>query len=229
MAKIQSMTGFGSSEKSSESFQIEIELKSVNNRFLDVQFRMAKNLQPLEAKFRTLIESKATRGTVSCSIQFESRDSGTSNLKINEPLLLQYLDVIKELSQRVGGESRLDLSNLLKTPDLVVMDNTKIELEQLEQEMFPVFEAALQNFISSREKEGDNLVASIKEKIATFKPVIQAITGVLPDRKKEVKEKYTKRIDSLLERETSVSEERIMTEIGLLSERLDIDEELVRF
>jgi len=223
------MTGFGDSEKVTKSSFIKIEIKSVNNRFLDAQFKIPKSLMPLESKMKSMIESKVTRGSILCSIQFESGVNNASALKLNQDLLSQYLDIMKEMGDKVGDTARFELTGLLKIPELITMDSSKIDIDELEKEVFPIFESACDALVASRIKEGENLSQSIYDKASTFESVIKSIQSVLPDRQKEVQEKYKKRIDALIERESSVSQERIMIEIGLLSEKLDIDEEIVRF
>lgn len=223
----QSMTGYGKAEAVGAGYSVTVELKSVNNRFLEFQVRASKNILPLEPKLKQELGKHLARGSVSCHVQYDSEGPGAGGLALNEPIFKAYAALVKEAQQRLGASATVDVADLLKLPDMVTsseaVESTDIALERI----LPVFEMACRDLVAMRTREGGVLAADLEGRIRGFFPGLEKVKGLVPVRQQEYVAKMRARVQELLAGAT-VAEDRMATEIGLMAERLDVTEEIVR-
>src|SRR3954466_892379 len=109
----QSMTGYGKAEAVGDGFSVTVELKSVNNRFLEFQVRASKNILPLEPRLKQEMGKHLSRGSVNCHVQYDSIGPGAGGLSLNEPVFRAYAVLIQDVQKRLGVGTMLDIADLL--------------------------------------------------------------------------------------------------------------------
>ena len=226
---IQSMTGFGKSEKIDKEFYAQVTIKSVNNRYLDIQIKCPKSLMSLESKLRGILEKYISRGSVICFIQYESFSGKSSHLKLNKAVLNEYKNVIQELKNTLGESKTLDISELLNIPELIIPVPEGIQVDQLETQIVPVFTEACEAFTVMRTEEGERLIQDIKKRAKSFSSWIKELNKLIPGRQKNYLKKMRLRVEELIGTNGNIDEDRILTELGIMAEKLDVTEEVVRF
>lgn len=227
---IQSMTGFGKASKTEAGYSIAVELKSVNNRFLEFSLRAPRAVQNLEGRVRQTLGAFIGRGSISCHIQCESpgQSAGTA-LILNESLFAAYRDLLHGMQERIGLPSTVNLVDLAKMPELVGGSGEGEDAEALWNRILPVFEEACRDLLAMRIREGETLARDLHRRVSGFSERLGRIRALLPQRQEDYVKRMRQRIQDMLGGEARLSEERLITEIGLMAEKLDVTEELVRF
>ncbi len=224
---VQSMTGFGKAEIVGEGYTATVELKSVNNRFLEFQVRTSKNILALESKLKQDLGKHISRGSISCHIQYDSVGPGSAGVALNESVFSAYALLIKTAQSRLGPTAVVNISDLLKLPDIISASETAEPLALISERIFPVFKKACLDLVAMREKEGQVLAEDMRTRINAFFPGLDTVKSLVPQRQKEHVAKLRARVQDLIGGAT-LSEDRMITEIGLMAERLDVTEEIVR-
>lgn len=222
------MTGFGRSAVSDENHSITVELKTVNNRFLDINMRLPAELQLLEPTVKKLIGARLARGRVEVNLQYDRNDA--VELEINRPLIAGFLAAMKEMQSEYSLSGEPDINVIARLPNVV---NTK------KQEPSPVFLAAIEQVFaqaiddleSMRSKEGEMLGKELSDRIDDIEarlPTIESESAKVAD---EYSARLTKRVTELLARTDSqldIDQGRIAQEVAFLADRADISEEITR-
>ncbi len=224
---VQSMTGFGKAEIVGEGYTATVELKSVNNRFLEFQVRTSKNILVLESKLKQDLGKHISRGSISCHIQYDSVGPGSAGVALNESVFSAYALLIKDAQNRLGPTAVVNISDLLKLPDIISASETAEPLTLISERILPVFKKACLDLVAMREKEGQVLAEDMRTRINAFFPGLDTVKSLVPQRQKEHVAKLRARVQDLIGGAT-LSEDRMITEIGLMAERLDVTEEIVR-
>ncbi len=231
-----SMTGYGKASLSKEDIRIEIEIKTVNNRYLDIYVRSDDSLRFMDASVREKIQKRLGRGRVDLYINVRS-EKGRRTLQINRAA---FKDIMGQLTELLGFENNEAeytqyLKNGLLRPDQIllipgVIDNTPVEEDQdlLNELTMGALEQALDDCIKMREAEGRRLKQNLKEKL-------QALSGLQKDLESkkdfivtEEKKRLEERIEALLPDNVSLNENILENELVLFAQKAAIDEELVR-
>ncbi|MDI1241198.1 MAG: YicC family protein [bacterium] len=225
---MRSMTGFGRGSASGENFSVNVELKTVNNRFLDVNLRLSGELQQLESRLKQLIGERLSRGRVEVNLQYDESDEITYEL--NRPMIAGYLAAMKQMQEEFSLNGEPDLNVVARLPNVVVPKKDEIDptfLEGIESALSD----ALDDLEKMREKEGELLKAELGS-------LIDGIDGRLPSIESEsanVAEEYrirlTKRIGDMIaksESQIELDQGRLAQEISYLADRADISEEITR-
>src|SRR5689334_10490249 len=117
--RLQSMTGYGKAEAVGQGYSVTVEIKSVNNRFLEFQARTSRSLLHLEPRLKQELAKHLARGSVTCHVQYDSEAPGAGGLALNEPMFKAYAAALKEAQERLGPGCIIDVAGLLKVPDMV--------------------------------------------------------------------------------------------------------------
>jgi uncharacterized protein (TIGR00255 family) len=223
----QSMTGYGKAESVGEGYSVTVELKSVNNRFLEFQVRSSKNILPLEPRLKQEIGKHLARGSVNCHVQYESSGPGAGGLSFNEPIFKTYADLLQTAQKRLGLETVISITDLLRMPDLLIAAETSEPAELALERILPVFDKACRELVAMRTKEGSVLSADLEARIRAFFPGLEKVKSLVPVRQQEYVAKMRARVKEIVG-DAAIEEGRMATEIGILAERLDVTEEIVR-
>jgi uncharacterized protein (TIGR00255 family) len=222
---VSSLTGFGRATFTDEAGRIGVELKSVNNRFLQVDVHLPYGFNWLDGLIRSQISSRLSRGKV--YVHLEAIDyNPTQDVIINKPLLKKLLNLQNELGEN-QKELPLQLDGLLALPGVMKMDAKIIDNDLMWKRIKPVLDEALEHFIASRQREGANLKADLESHKEAISKALNEIEKRLPEFKTHFIEKFTERINELANK-AGIDESRLNTEIAIWVDKTDVSEEITR-
>ena len=224
---MKSMTGFGRFEASDERYRVTVEMKSVNHRYLDFSLRMPRKYNAFEPKIRSLVKSRVERGKVDLYLSEEALAADTVALKYNSALAAEYLRCLNEMQEEFGLRNEVTLYELSRYPEIFSMEQPAEDEETLWQLVSRAISGALDDFTAHREEEGANLCADLREKLAAMSSEVDAIEVRAPKILAEYEQKLTARIQELLG-DQQPDENRVLTEVAIMADKLCTDEEIVR-
>lgn len=224
---IKSMTGFGRCEYQKESRKFAVEIKSVNHRYLDVNIRMPKKLNPFETSIRALLKQYATRGKIDIFITYEDASEAEAALKYNANLAAEYVRYFREMSVGFGIENDLRTSVLARCPEVLVMETATEDEDELWRGLKVALEGAFSKFVETRVLEGGHLKKDILEKLSNMERLVEQIEAHSP----EIVDRYRTRLEEKMREilaDTQIEESRIAAEVILFADKICTDEEIVR-
>lgn len=227
---MKSMTGFGKSQLVKDGYHLEIELKSVNNRFLDCQFRMPREFQQFEHRLKNIINKKIQRGRVECSVYFINQREDQKKVQIQWGILDDIISQLLQAKETRYKEVPFDpgqlLSGIANREDFFEVIESRELTEDLMNYLEEAFEEAVEKLDSSRQKEGEEICQVLADYFHDFSRQVEGVSKLIP----EIEEDYRLRLENKLTAEVGndYDEQRLLTEITLLIDRGDIHEELDR-
>ena len=223
-----SMTGYGRASKEIDGRQMTIELKSVNHRFLDLSFRMPRNLMFLEDAARKAIGARLSRGHVDVFVTYRNLRTDARVVTVDHALFGAYADALRQLADASGSGLRDDrtLMGIARMPDVMSVTEAEEDQEAVKALMLKALEEALDGLVAMREREG----AIIREDLSGRVDALSDMTAKVRARYPETVQAYTQRLKAAVREllEGDVDETRLMMEVALMADRSAIDEELVR-
>lgn len=224
---LQSMTGFGRAEDANEKFRLTVEVKSVNSRFLDLNIKMPKKFNALEAEIRTTVKEYISRGKVDLFITYESFSEKDKMLRLDLSLAREYLTSMRTLVQALGVEDNVKVTNLAALPDVLVLSEESEDDEALWDNLKPVLHTALGRFTETRVREGENLQKDLLQKLQEMESIVERMDARSPEIVASYESRLRAKVAELL-KETAVDETRIVQEVTIYSDKICTDEERVR-
>lgn len=224
---INSMTGFGRAEATSETQKITVELKSVNHKYFDVNIKMPRKFNLFEGQIRNILKEYAVRGKIDMYISYEDRSEGQTGLYYNSALAGEYFEYYKKISEELGTENDVRTSLIARSPEVLSLEEGEIKEDELWADLLPVLKGTFEAFRAAREKEGETLKADILLKLDDMSAHVGFIESRLPKIIVEYKAKLKEHVKELLENNL-IDEGRIAAEVVMYSDKIAIDEELVR-
>ncbi|MCE5196884.1 MAG: YicC family protein [Negativicutes bacterium] len=222
-----SMTGFGRSESKEGVRKLSVELKSVNNRFLDISLRCPRDLNSLEEKIRQTISGFARRGRIDCSVSYQYSGEDAYEIQVNLPLALAYQKGAAVLAEASALQETVTLSQLLTLPDVVRVERRNEDVAVIWQELELLLRQALSEFAAMRAQEGLRLEEDFRLRLMMIQTMSQSILERAPLVVAEYSQKLQAKMLELLNG-VQVEETRLLTEVAMMANRSDITEELVR-
>ena len=222
------MTGFSRHENQNENLTCKVEIRSVNNRFIDINTRLPKSLAPLELPLKKMVKSKCARGSFDISIAIEKNGDSEANLEVapNLPLATEYLNAFKNIQEGLGLKGEIDINTILSQRDVVKPELKKVE-DSSEEIVLQTVDKTLTDLVKMREEEGKNLEKDILNQISSIKALGKLISTKQSITVQEFQDKLKEKIQSLTTG-IEIDPARIAQESALLADRCDITEELVR-
>lgn len=222
---MQSMTGFGRGESKKGKLSCLVEIRSVNSRFLDISSHLLEKLSSLEMDIKELVQKQIKRGKVTLSISLEGGDYLKTPL-VDKEVVKQYLRVFRELKKEFNLDYQINLSMLSSLPGVITFSKDKAQKsEVLSAVVLPALKKAVDSLVRMRKKEGDLLLRDIRRCLKNIKEEMTSIKLQIPKVLKDYRERLRKRVKELT---PQFDESRLLTEIAIIAERGDINEELVR-
>ncbi len=225
---IASMTGYGTAELIREDLKATVEISSVNNRFCEMQFRLPKNLSPLEPKVKELILGRITRGKVSFSLNWEEAAPAASFVKLNQEAADVYFNIMQELKKRYGLAGDVRLDQFFNLPDLVKVEKEEPDLDRAWEIVSGITRKALEEFDGMRRAEGEKLAQDMIQRISKLNHTIDQIEKLAPLSIDTYRKKLAGKIRELVS-DSPVDQHRLELEVALMAEKCDVTEECVRF
>ena len=218
-----SMTAFCRKQAELEQGSLVWEIRSVNHRYLETAFRLPEAFRGLEMTIRKTLRSRMKRGKVDCTLRFRESDAASGELRLNPQVLTNLARASEKLHDHYG-DSRLPSSlDILRWPG--VIEEEPREDSALEQAALALFNGALDEFLASRAREGEEVEAVIRERVVSIREILAGIRGVLPALLDAQRRNL---LDSIAELKIDLDARRIEQEVALLVQKADIAEELDR-
>jgi uncharacterized protein (TIGR00255 family) len=228
---IRSMTGYGEADGEIPGGRLRVELRAVNHRYLNVNTRIPASLARLEPEIREWLRGSFTRGHVNCTVRLErdGADGSFAGYKLDEERVGAYLGLFESLRDRFGITGTPDLSLLSRFNDIIVRRDPDEEEAEIPAERFrDVVVRAAAQAVQMREEEGRRLQRDLEERLKAIQDALAGTERLAPERLVAERDRLRHAVRELLEG-VAADEARIAQEIALLAERLDVNEELVRF
>lgn len=224
---IKSMTGFGRGESCDENYKFVVELKSVNQRFLDYNIRMPRRLGTFEAAIRNLLKSYIKRGKIDMSVNFEDLTKQNSFLHYNEDMAAEYMKYFQQMADRFSLENDIRVSNLARCPEVLMMEEEQPDEKELWAILEQAVSRAAKQLVVSRTAEGENLKRDLFGKLDHMLQTVAQIEVRFPELLEAYKERLNQKVHELLS-DTMIEESRIATELVIYADKICVDEETVR-
>ncbi len=224
---VNSMTGFGRSEITEGDNKITVELKSVNNRYLDLNIKMPKKFNAFEADIRSELKKYMKRGKVDVFISYDNFAQTDSKVKYNKEIAKEYLTYLRQMAVDFGLDDDVRISSLSKYPEVLTMEDVEIDEDEIWNILNKAINEAAQQFADARTTEGEFLKKDLFEKLDEMKESVDFITERSPIIIDEYKAKLREKVYDLLE-DKQVDENRLVMEVTLFADKICVDEELVR-
>lgn len=224
---IRSMTGYGGAKGSVCGLSLTVELKSVNNRFLDASVRLPRGLLFAEDAVKTAVQGHISRGKVDVFVTADVSASDDAEVRVNEALLRSYMSAVDRVAREFGLPNDATAMSVCRFPDVLTVERKDASQEELLAGLLPIVESALGEFDAMRLREGEKLRDDVCGRIAC----IGELTGTVETEAPKTAEAYRARLEQKLREvlgDRSVDEARVVEECAIFADRIAVDEETVR-
>ena len=225
---MRSMTGFGRGAVVEDDFAVTVELKTVNNRFLDVSIRLSSEMQQLESTIKRLIANRLARGRVDVSLQFDRAEE--ISYELNRPLITGFLAAMKDMQQEFSLSGEPDLNVVARLPNVLITRRDEIS-DEFVVAVETAIAAALDDLEKMRGNEGEMLGNELEFRLAEIEKRLGPIESEAANVGEEYRQRLTKRIGEMLAKSDSqieIDQSRLAQEVAYLADRSDISEEIAR-
>ncbi len=220
---IHSMTGYAVQMRDTGHGILHLELRTVNSRYLDMNFRIAEEARVVEPALREMIAARLNRGKVDCRLNFLAVTATPREASLNRALLQQLADLQAGVRDRLPEAVPLSVAEVLRWPGMLGDD--QLAPDTLQAECAALAKSALDELLATRAREGEKLAAMILERVERMRARVAQATPLLPQALADYRERLAMRLREAI---ASLDEERIRQEIGLFATRIDVAEELNR-
>ena len=224
---IKSMTGYGRAEYADEDLKIAVEIKSVNNRYLDIGIKMPRQLGMLEAGIRAELKKYISRGKVDVYITYEDLKEANMQVKYNSKIAGEYLKYLRQMAQEYGLDNDIRVSTLSKYPDVLTMEEEPMDPVQLWDRLRAVVDEAAENFREARVREGEFLRNDLIGKLNEMQGHVDFITERSPQIVAAYRQRLCDKVKELIG-DAVIDDSRIVQEVTIYADKVCVDEELVR-
>ena len=224
---VKSMTGYGRAEDTLNGCTITVELRSVNNRYLDCNVRMPRLYLFAEETIKSRVQNTISRGKVDVFVTLDSTGGEQVQVTVNQPLADGYYAALKELAERYGLSKDISVSLLSRFPDVLLAEKAEEDVEQRAQDICSVLDRALADFDQMRTREGARLEADVLSRAARIEELVSLVEERSPQTVAEYRAKLEARMNEVLSN-TQLDPARILTEAAIFADKVAVDEETVR-
>lgn len=230
MGMVASMTGYGSGEAVVEDRRLTVEIRSVNNRYCDIQVRLPRLLAGYEPKVRERIGKRVQRGKLDVFLSYEDRRSDSGRVRCDLPLALAYARGLRQIAAAADLPDDVSASVLGRFPDVLTAETPQLEGDVVDELIGQALDGAVDQLCQMRQAEGARLAADIDAKIGALLALHTQAAERAPTVVEEYRRKLQARVDELLGAQAGewFDEQRLAAEVMLFADRSAIDEELVR-
>lgn len=223
------MTGFGQGTAEKDGVRVEVELKGVNHRFLDVKMRLPAEAGLLEPALRSAVQERVSRGRIDIAVAIVSTRAPGCRVEVNRDLVAGYLEAASEMKKEFRLKGSVGLEALLALPGAVMVQAEKVGADGAATSLVKeALRQALLRYDTMRAEEGWRLTEDLRDHLEAIRAAARRIIGEARDLPEAYARRLKERLKLLLEGERSLDETRLAQEVALLAGRVDITEELVR-
>lgn len=224
---IRSMTGYGRSELVRDNLKFVVEMKSVNNRYLDISIKMPRQLNPFESAIKSELKKYMQRGKVDVFISMEDLADSNVTIRYNRGVAQQYLEHFRQMAEDFGLENDIRVSVLARYPDVLTTEEESPDTSDYWEPLREALDQAAQQFYEARVREGEFLRDDLLQKLDEMQENVNFITERAPAIVEAYRRQLYEKVSDLLQ-STTIDEGRILEEVTIYSDKVCVDEELVR-
>ena len=224
---IKSMTGYGSAKGTVEGLDIHVELKSVNNRYLDCSVRLPRSFLFAEDMVKSLVQKHISRGKVDVFLNVDSSAAGDMAVRVNEGLLKGYVEAIGHIAEEYGLTNDISALSVARFPDVLTVEKRDLDAEAISAGMEKIVEAALQDFDSMRLREGEKLCEDVLSRLETISSLVSQVEEKAPETVAAYRQRLEQKMAEVLGT-AGIDENRILAEAAVFADHIAVDEETVR-
>ena len=224
---IKSMTGYGSASGSAQGFNISVELKSVNNRFLDTSVRMPRSFMFAEETVKSAVQRHISRGKVDVFVTVNSAGTDEVCVKVNEALLKGYVTAVKHIAEEYGLNDDVSAMSVARFPEVLTVEKADIDTEAVAAAIGELTELALEDFDKMRLREGEKLRDDVLSRLQTIDTLVTTVERSAPETVKAYRSRLEQKMQEVLGT-VGIDESRILAEAAIFADHIAVDEETVR-
>ena len=224
---IHSMTGYGRAVETVRDREITVELRSVNNRFLDCNVKMPRAFSYAEEAVKQAVKQNVSRGKLDVFISINTTACENVNISLNRPLLEGYLQALRSIANDYAVRDDISAVSLSRFPDVFVVEKAEEDEAQNTADILSVVNKALEAYHAMRRKEGEALAADLLSRKATILSYVEKVEARSAVTVAEYRNRLTNKLREVLENHT-IDESRILTEAAIFADKVAVDEETVR-
>lgn len=225
---IKSMTGYGKINFVDENLNLDIEIKTINSRYLDLNIKMPNQFNYLENKIQKLIKKYIKRGRVDVYIRSKKQYIGKAEIIVDLDLAKKMYESLLSLAEYTGIEkNKIEMSNILKNDDILTFESEKLDENYIENILLTEVERATISLFEMREREGQSLYNDLMKNLDIIEKSKDNIKVYSKNIKEEIREKLISNIESILSKKI-IDEDRLANEIVFYADRMDVNEEIIR-
>lgn len=224
---IKSMTGYGSASGSAQGFNISVELKSVNNRFLDTSVRMPRSFMFAEDTVKSAVQRHISRGKVDVFVTVDSAGTDDVCVKVNEALLKGYVAAVKHIAEEYGLHDDVSAMSVARFPEVLTVEKADIDTEAVAAAIGELTELALEDFDKMRLREGEKLRDDVLKRLENIDRLVSAVEYSAPETVKAYRSRLEQKMQEVLGN-AGIDESRILAEAAIFADHIAVDEETVR-
>lgn len=221
------MTGYGRFELLKNGITYTVEIKSVNHRYFEFSVRTPKGCAFLEEKLKSFFSKRITRGKIEVYVGIDGGTRSGSVITINEAVAENYVEALKTLKKKYGLSGKVSLSDVISNNDIFVVERPKMDEEEVWSAIEEAATGAVEAFIKMRETEGERLAVDVKNRCEHILQMVGEVEKRAPETLQNYRERLEKKLREILE-DTSIDEQRILTETAIFADKIAVDEETVR-
>ena len=224
---IKSMTGYGSAKGVVDGLEISVELKSINNRYLDTSVRLPRSFLFAEDLVKSRVQAHISRGKVDVFVNVDASAAGDMTVKVNEGLLKAYMDAIALISDKYELPRDLSAVTVSRFPDVLLVEKKELDAEAISAGISEIAERALTDFDTMRLREGIKLRDDVLARLDTIRSLVETVERKAPETVAEYRRRLEQKMAEVLSN-SNLDESRILTEAAIFADHIAVDEETVR-
>lgn len=221
------MTGYGRHEAVLHGRTLGIEIKSVNNRYLDCNVRLPRVYICAEDGMQRLVKQTISRGKVDVYVNLENNTEDAVTVTVNQPVAAGYMAALRSMAETFALEPDISISLLSRFPDVFKVDKVPEDLEALTADIHAVTQAALRDFDAMRSREGEKLAADLLSRLTTLEQFTRQVEERSPQTVADYRARLTAKLQEVLS-DRQLDESRVLTEAAIFADKVAVDEETVR-
>ena len=227
MTLIKSMTGYGRAVETVNGREFTVELRSVNNRYLDCNVKLPRMLSFAEDAVKQAVKASVSRGKVDVFISVKSENADDTKVSLNKAVLEGYLSAMRQMVEEYGVQDNISVATLSRMPDVFTVEKPEVDEKQLLEDLLGVVNAALGNYDAMRAAEGAALDADLRSRGNTILELVAQVEQGNGQTVIDYRARLEAKIREVLEN-TNIDESRILTEAAIFADKVAVDEETVR-
>lgn len=220
---ITSMTGFAHSELQHATGHYSIEMRSLNQRYLELNLRLPDNFRCLEGDMREQLRKYIARGKIECILTYTPAENSSTQILVNHELVKQLLQAHQDIATQITQKTEIDILELMHWPGVLISEQP--QLDTVQPELIKLFHNCLQQFLQDKRREGHTIRGVIEKRVATMQQYMQELTQLIADLMNQHRNKLLARVEQF---NIELEPLRLEQEVVLLAQRADVAEEVDR-